>query len=96
MTARIEQVGWVLEHRRDLETDFRAFYHLSPRSMYALPGPEFMALAYRTAVFSGVMAARVAKLAEDERKKAGPAGQPGQETRKVPVTASPHIEYSTA
>jgi len=61
----------VVEHRRDLEADFRAFYHLSPCSMYALPGPEFMALAYRSMVFPGVMAARAAKIREEQTRTNG-------------------------
>lgn len=71
MRKRIEQVIWVLDHRRDLEADFRAFFHLDPRSMYALPGPEFFALAVRTVAFQGVMASRVMAMKDKQSRTTG-------------------------
>lgn len=49
---------WVLDHTRDLMADFRVFYRLSWSEALALPGPEFLALAYRASAFQGVMALR--------------------------------------
>jgi hypothetical protein len=94
-------VIWVIDHKRDLEADFRAFFHLGPREARSLPGPEFLALAYRTMVFPGVMASRAAKIREDQTRR---TGSRSGETRVKPSTAavlqgdanlSPYIEYAT-
>jgi hypothetical protein len=93
-------VIWVLDHGRDLEADFRAFYHLTPKQSRTLPGPEFLALATRVFVFSGVMAARMSKIQEDRKRRTGATG----EVRHKPSTAavlqgdanlSPYIEYAS-
>jgi hypothetical protein len=57
--ARVAQIGWVLDHPRDLAADFRAIYHLDPEQAAALPGPEWFALAYRLPAYSGIMRTRV-------------------------------------
>lgn len=49
----------MLDHRRDLMADFRAFYHLDPASALRLGGPEWLALAWRTPAYGGAMAARL-------------------------------------
>lgn len=51
----------MLAHQRDLWADFRFAYGLSPAEAMALPGPEYLALAWRTPAYSGVMAARLAE-----------------------------------
>lgn len=66
---------WILEHRRDLEADFRAFYHLSPAEALALPGPEFFALAYRLDVFPGVMAERRRQADARNRRNTAPGAR---------------------
>ena len=71
----------MLGHQRDLWADFRFAYGLGPAQALALPGPEYMALAWRTPAYSGVMAAR---LASDEQ--AVTSGAPGgAESRDVPL-----------
>lgn len=77
----------MLEHQRDLWADFRFAYGLSPAEALALPGPEYMALAWRTPAYSGVMAAR---LASDEERAtsdapAGAGGSGAAEARDVPL-----------
>jgi hypothetical protein len=62
-------VAWVLDHRRDLEADFRAIYHLSPREALALPGPEYLALAYRVSAYQGVMNHRMAEAADKAKPR---------------------------
>lgn len=58
----------MVEHVRDLDADFRAVYHLSPVQARSLPGPEFMALAYRASAYPGAVAARMAQTsAPDDR-----------------------------
>jgi hypothetical protein len=42
-----------------LAADFRVFYRLTPKKALRLSGPEFMALAFRTSAYDGVMAARI-------------------------------------
>lgn len=91
---------WVLDHKRDLEADFRAFFHLDHRSMYRLDGPQFLSLATRTMAFSGVMAARVAKIQESKQRR-GPAGN-GERREHEGTTAvltghpviSKYVEYA--
>jgi len=39
--------------------DFRAIYHLGWSEAIRLPGPEFLALAFRCSAYTGVMQARV-------------------------------------
>jgi hypothetical protein len=75
----------VLVHQRDLWADFRFAYGLSPAQALALPGPEYMALAWRTPAYNGVMAARLAEEAPDTTP--GAPGTPGgpAEPRDVPL-----------
>lgn len=91
----------MLDHKRDLEADFRAFYHLDHRSMYRLDGPQFLSLATRTMAFSGVMAARASKLQESKSKGRGAAGN-GERREHEGTTAvltghpviSKYVEYA--
>lgn len=78
-------MGWVLDHRRDVETDFRHLFHLSPAQSLALPGPEYLALVYRMPALNGVMAARAAALQERQQAPAG-----GQEVPATPVNLQTH------
>lgn len=50
---------WVVGHLRDVESDLSAFHHLRRSEAYALPGPEFFALAYRLPAYPGVVRARL-------------------------------------
>ncbi len=59
---------WVLDYRWDLAADFRALYRLSPTETAELPGPEFFALAYRVSAYDGVMAVRMAEVAEPRKR----------------------------
>ena len=42
------------------------FYRLTPREALALPGPEYLSLAYRTPAYRGAMAAKAAEQEEEE------------------------------
>jgi hypothetical protein len=79
---------WILDHPRDLAADFRAFYHLGWAEALALPGPEFLALAYRVAVFPGVMAARIAEQEKAERRNV-PAGARLVASDRLSILADP-------
>lgn len=59
---------WVLDHRRDLEADFRVFYRLTPAEALELDFPEWLALAHRASAYSGVMRLR-AETQEHERQR---------------------------
>jgi hypothetical protein len=73
MRTRIGEVIWILDHLRDLEADFLAFYRMAPADVLALSGPRFLALAYRLSAYSGVLAARMSA-AEAARQPAAPGG----------------------
>lgn len=81
-------MAWVLDHIRDLMADFRAIYHLSWRDALALPGPEFLALAYRVMAYPGVMSHRLAEAEAKERRNA-PRGARMVTGEKAMVLADP-------
>lgn len=72
---------WVLEHRRDLEADFRVFYRLTPEEALELPAPDYLALAHRASAYSGVMRLRAEAQESDRRRH-----QPKRGTRVVEGT----------
>lgn len=69
------QVMWILGHRRDLEADFRRFYGLSPADALALPGPEYLALAYRLDAYGGVITERRRQAGAEERRNVRPGAR---------------------
>jgi hypothetical protein len=75
----------VLAHQRDLWADFRFAYGLGPAEALALPGPEYMALAWRTPAYSGVMAARLAEETSMTGHHGSSGATPGRDTRDVPL-----------
>lgn len=72
----------MLDHPRDLAADFRAVYHLSPAEAMALPGPEYLALAYRLPAYPGVMKLR-AEAEQDERRSRIRRGREVDSTRSA-------------
>lgn len=82
-------MAWVLDHRRDLESDFRAIHHLSPAEALALPGPEYLALAYRITAYQGVMSHRAAEAQEKRRKSRGIKQVAGE---REAVQADPNLD----
>ncbi len=81
-------MAWVLDHTRDLDADFRVFYHLSWREALALPGPELLALAYRVGAYPGVIHHRLAEAEAKERRNA-PRGARMVTAEKATVLADP-------
>lgn len=81
----------MVDHPRDLAADFRAFYRLSWRHALMLPGPEFLALAYRTPAYGGVMAARIEQGRDDggTRVDDGDTRVRQVEGRRSAITADP-------
>lgn len=63
----------MLDHQRDLWADFRAVYGLAPADALALPGPEYLALAYRLPAYESVIRARAEREREQEDDRPAPA-----------------------
>lgn len=61
--ARVQEIGWVLDHLDDLDADFCRFYRLDWRS---LDGPRFLSLAARVVAYGGVVYQQAMKAAQDE------------------------------
>jgi hypothetical protein len=68
--------------------DFRAFYHLRWHEALALPGPEFLVLAYRVGAYRGVIRHRLAEAEAKERRNA-PRGARMVAGEKAAVLADP-------
>lgn len=79
----MEQIGWVLHHLADLESDFSRFHGIT--DMYSMPGPRFFQFAWRIAAYDGMMARRVE--AQRDRGDAGPAGESPTRTRSTRATS---------
>lgn len=69
---RIAQVGWVVQHERDVLADFRVIYRLSWTEALALPGPEFFALLFRLPGYDGMMRKRVEQMEAKDRAENRP------------------------
>jgi hypothetical protein len=84
---RCAQTVWVLDHVDDLDADFLAVYGID-LDTYPISGPRYLALAYRTAAYQGVMAGRV----DRERQGRLPAGA----EESAPMVRRPAGEVSMA
>lgn len=72
---------WTVDYEADIASDLSAFHRVD--DPMTIDGPRFFSLALRLAAYSGVLAARAAKLREDERK--GVSGAHGA----APATSTP-------
>jgi hypothetical protein len=72
---RCAQVGWILDHRDDLDADFLAIYGIDLEER-EIDGRRYVQFAQRLAAFDGVIAARIAQTEAEERPAA--AARPGQ------------------
>jgi hypothetical protein len=52
-----------------LQADFRAIYRLTPAEALNLPGPEYLALAWRCDAYHGAMRARVMQQQEEQAQE---------------------------
>lgn len=75
-----------------MESDFSAFHHLRPSQVYALPGPEFCALAFRLPAYPGVLQARIRMEVERERGPAAPAGVTVVESTPDVLLSTPGLD----
>ena len=80
---RVAQIGWVIDHPRDLAADFRAIYHMSPADVADTPAPEFFALAYRLPAYEGIMRARVEQEETKTRRNVAPGAKLVESERKA-------------
>lgn len=62
---------WTLDYEADIESDLSAFHRIDDPMQ--IDGPRYFILALRLAAYSGVLAARVAKIHADEREGASGA-----------------------
>lgn len=63
MTARIQEIGWILNHLDDLDADFLRYYRQDWRT---LDGPRFFSLAERVVTYGGVIYWRAVKAVQEE------------------------------
>lgn len=80
---------WTTEYEADIASDLSAFHRID--DPMTIDGPRYFSLAARLAAYSGVLAARAAKLHEDERKGASGAHSPahgGAVARSTPEQPS--------
>jgi hypothetical protein len=83
----------VCDHLDDLASDFSAIHGI--RDMLALPGPTWLALAYRLSAYQGVMALRAA---EQDREDApgAPGAPPGRAEAPEQVTPKAVLQNDAA
>lgn len=97
VTARLDQVGWVLDYLDDLDADFLAIYGID-LDHAEISARRYFALAHRLPAYQGVMAARIEAEREDRPQAAShtptrtsstpaPTGAESSETREVSLTA---------
>lgn len=73
-----------------MESDFSAFHHLRPSQVYALPGPEFCALAFRLPAYPGVLQARIRM--ETAQGPAAPSGVTVVESTPDVLLSTPGLD----
>lgn len=72
---------WTLDYEDDIASDLSAFHRVDEPMQ--IDGPRYFMLAVRLAAYSGVMAARVAKIHADERE-GGSGAHGGGVSRSTP------------
>lgn len=72
---RAQQIGWVLRHLDDLESDFSVFHRID--DMRAMPGPKFLKYAWRIAAYDGMMARRIEAQQDEPTPRPRPAESSG-------------------
>lgn len=80
MKERVEEIAWVTDFEDDIESDLSAFHRVD--DPMRLDGPRYFMLATRLAAYTGVVAARMYKLRQDQEGGA-PSGAPAQHVTKV-------------
>lgn len=72
---------WTLDYEADIESDLSAFHRIDDPA--TMTGPRYFSLAPRLSAYSGVIAARAAKLHEEERES-GRGAHSAAPTRSTP------------
>lgn len=78
-------------HRRDMESDFSAFHRLRVAEVYALPGPEFCALAYRLPAYPGALQARVRMETADQEGRGSDPGRREVSSNRAVLATTPEL-----
>lgn len=86
---------WILDHLEDIRADLRVFFRVD--DYLELDGPTFFAWAIRCGAYNGVMAARWAKLMQDEQgtSRHTPPGGSSSAKTEMPLSAL-RLDPSTA
>jgi len=66
---RARQVGWVLKHLDDVESDLSAFHRID--NMWEMEAGRFFRFAFRLPAYQGAMRARAENQAMEEQKRTG-------------------------
>jgi hypothetical protein len=90
MSGRAAQVGWVLDHVRDVAADLRVFAHASWSEALTWSGPELMALCWRLGAYGGAVAAVMARQSERSGHRVRHADRTLPSTRAA-LLASPDL-----
>lgn len=79
---------WTVDYEADIASDLSAFHRID--DPMTISGPRYFMLAPRLAAYSGVIAARAAKIQHDEREGVGGAqgGAVGRSTPERPSRIS--------
>jgi hypothetical protein len=90
MTARLRELTWIIDHRRDVMADLRVFARLSWAEALAMPGPELMALCWRLPVYGGAVAVLQARQTQGNGHRVRPADRVLPSTRAA-LMSSPDL-----
>lgn len=80
---------WTLDYEADIASDLSAFHRID--DPMAIDGPRYFSLAPRLSAYSGVMAARVAKIQADEREAGSGAHSAAPGTPSAPAKVDDDI-----
>lgn len=91
----MEQVMWTQDYEDDIASDLSAFHRVD--DPMTIDGPRYFMLAARLPAYTGVVAARVEKLRQDEReagRSPHSAAQP-HSTPEKPMRVSDDVALAT-
>lgn len=85
---------WILDYEADIASDLSAFHRVD--DPMTIDGPRYFSLATRLPAYSGVMAARMEKLRQDEEEGVGGAhgAAPSASSAERPSRVSDDVALS--
>lgn len=60
----MRQIGWVLDHRDDVDSDLSVYHRIPFGSTHSLPARHYFALVWRLSTYGGVIAMRMRQEAD--------------------------------